>query len=88
MHHDSTKQTIFNIDNNKKCFLSSKSAYCNDFWRIMWHNISKQLFLIVIIFQNIAIFIIFLINKKMTSFRNMVKMVQASNFCTKNNVFL
>ncbi len=22
-----------NIDNNQKCFLSSKSAYQNDFWR-------------------------------------------------------
>ncbi len=27
---------IFNIDNNKKCFLSSKSTYYNDFRRIMW----------------------------------------------------
>ncbi len=27
---------FFNIDNNKKCFLSIKS-YLNDFWRIMWH---------------------------------------------------
>jgi len=26
-----------NIDNNNKCFLSSKSAYSNDFWRITWH---------------------------------------------------
>ncbi len=25
--------TVFNIDNNKKCLLSSKSAYYNDFWR-------------------------------------------------------
>ncbi len=25
--------TVFNIDNNQKCFLSSKSAYQNDFWR-------------------------------------------------------
>ncbi len=25
--------TVFNIDNNQKCFLSSKSAYYNDFWR-------------------------------------------------------
>ncbi len=25
--------TIFNIDNNQKCFLSSKSAYYYDFWR-------------------------------------------------------
>jgi len=28
--------TGFKIDNNKKCLLS-KSAYSNDFWRIMWH---------------------------------------------------
>ncbi len=26
-------QKHFNIDNNQKCFLSSKSAYYNDFWR-------------------------------------------------------
>ncbi len=25
--------TVFNIDNNQKCFLSSKSSYYNDFWR-------------------------------------------------------
>ncbi len=25
--------TLFNIDNNQKCFLSSKSAYYYDFWR-------------------------------------------------------
>ncbi len=25
--------TFFNIDNNQKCFLSSKSAYYYDFWR-------------------------------------------------------
>ncbi len=25
--------TVFNIDNNQKCFLSSKSVYYNDFWR-------------------------------------------------------
>ncbi len=24
---------VFNIDNNNKCFLSSKSAYYYDFWR-------------------------------------------------------
>ncbi len=28
---------VFNIDNNKTCFLSSKSAYYYDFWWIMWH---------------------------------------------------
>ncbi len=28
---------FFNMGNNKKCFLSSKSAHYNDFWRIMWH---------------------------------------------------
>jgi len=25
-------------DNNQKCFLSTKSAYQNGFWRIMWHS--------------------------------------------------
>ncbi len=25
--------TVFNMDNNQKCFLSSKSAYYYDFWR-------------------------------------------------------
>ncbi len=29
---------VFNINNNKKCFLNSKTAYWNDFWRIMWHR--------------------------------------------------
>ncbi len=24
---------LFSTDNNQKCFLSSKSAYYNDFWR-------------------------------------------------------
>jgi len=28
---------VFNIDNNNKSFLSCKSTYHNDFWRIMWH---------------------------------------------------
>ncbi len=28
-------ETFSNIDNNKKCFLSSRSVYENDFWRIM-----------------------------------------------------
>ncbi len=28
--------TVYKIDNNK-FFLSSKSAYWNDFWRIMWY---------------------------------------------------
>ncbi len=32
-----SSRTLFNIDKNKKCFLSSKSAYYNDFWRIMWY---------------------------------------------------
>ncbi len=27
------KITVFNIDNNQKCFLSNKSAYYCDFWR-------------------------------------------------------
>ncbi len=31
---------VFNLDNSKKCFLSSKSGYYNDFWRITedWSN--------------------------------------------------
>ncbi len=36
------KKHIFIIDNNHKCFLSSKYAHYNDFWRIMdtedWSN--------------------------------------------------
>ncbi len=59
-------------DNKKKCFLSSDSAYKNDFWRIMWHwrveqwllkfslaitEINyKTVILIVIIFQYISVF--------------------------------
>jgi len=27
------RATVFNIDNNQKCFLSSESAYYYDFWR-------------------------------------------------------
>jgi len=27
----------YNMDYNKKCYLSSKSAYQNDFWRINLH---------------------------------------------------
>jgi len=30
--------TVFNCNNDKKCFLSTKSEYQNDFWRIMWHS--------------------------------------------------
>ncbi len=41
--------TVFNSD--KKCFLSSKSAYCN--------NLFLRLFLIVILFDNIAVLLIF-----------------------------
>jgi len=32
----SIAQFVFNIDSNE-CFLSTKSAYYNDFWRVMWH---------------------------------------------------
>ncbi len=35
----SSSTTVFHINNKKKCFLSSKSAYQNDFCRIMWHRI-------------------------------------------------
>ncbi len=33
--------TVFNTDDddNKKCLLHSKSAYYNDFWKIMWHRL-------------------------------------------------
>ncbi len=33
MYHYFHKNIVFNIVNNQKCFLSSKSAYYNDFWR-------------------------------------------------------
>ncbi len=33
-HQNIKQQNIFNID-NEKCFLSSKSAYYNDFWVIV-----------------------------------------------------
>ncbi len=37
-----SSKTYFNIDNNKKCFLSGKSACYNDFWRScdaeVWSN--------------------------------------------------
>jgi len=36
MYHDCHTTTVFSIDNNK-CFLSRKSQYQNDFWRITWH---------------------------------------------------
>jgi len=30
--------TVLNLDdNNNKYFMSSKSVYYNDSWRIMWH---------------------------------------------------
>ncbi len=32
------KQTVFNIDNNKKCFLSSKLSYYNDFIQYIKNN--------------------------------------------------
>jgi len=40
MYHGFHKHLIipvFNFDSKNKCYLSSKSAYFNDFWRIMWH---------------------------------------------------
>ncbi len=42
--------TVFKIDNNQKCFMSSKSAYYYDFWRSCdtedWNNNAKNLALI------------------------------------------
>jgi len=41
LHHVSSNilncTTVLNIDNDKKSFLCTKSAYEDDFWRIMWH---------------------------------------------------
>ncbi len=39
--------TVVNTDNNQKCFLSSKSAYYNDFWRFLkisedWSNDAEK----------------------------------------------
>ncbi len=43
--------TVFNIDNNQKCFLSSKSAYYYDFWRSCdtedWSNDAENTALII-----------------------------------------
>ncbi len=45
--------TVFNIDNNQKCFLSSKSDYNNDFWRSCdtedWSNDAENTALITAI---------------------------------------
>jgi len=39
MHHGLQTHTHTHTqDNNKKCILSSKSAYQNCFWRIIWHR--------------------------------------------------
>ncbi len=42
--------TVFNIDNNQKCFLSSKSVYYYDFWRScdteVWSNDAENSVLI------------------------------------------
>ncbi len=61
--------TILNISNNT-CFLSCKSAYYNDLWRIMWHCSLKfsfaitgvncmKLEIILIIFYSIIVFTVF-----------------------------
>ncbi len=36
-YHSFRSTIVFNINNKKKCFLSRKLAYYNDFWRIVWH---------------------------------------------------
>ncbi len=42
------KYEVFNTDNNQKCFLSSNSAYYNDFWRSWdtedWSNDAENSF--------------------------------------------
>ncbi len=70
--------TIFNIDNNQKCFLSRTSSYYNDFWSSCdtedLSNDAENTALITainyiliitfgIIFHNITIFTVFLLNK-------------------------
>ncbi len=37
IHKNIKQYNCFSIGNNKKCFMSSKSAYYNDFWRIKSH---------------------------------------------------
>jgi len=37
MSQNSSLNLFFNIDNRNTFSLSSKSAYYNNFWRIMWH---------------------------------------------------
>ncbi len=41
--------TAFNNSNNDKCFLSTKSAYTNDFWRIIrhWRLAAKKFSLVI-----------------------------------------
>ncbi len=39
-----TKLLCSTIDNNNKSVLSSKSAYYNGFWRIMWHWSLEKLY--------------------------------------------
>ncbi len=45
-----SRKTSFYIDNNHKCFLSSKSVYYNDFWRSCdtedWRNDAENTALI------------------------------------------
>ncbi len=75
------RTTIFNID-NKKCLLSSKSAYQRDFWRIMWHwsndaknsalhRRNKLHYFELIILSNIVYFTVFLIKSKFWNKRRM-----------------
>ncbi len=57
---------VFNI--HKKCFLSSKSAYYNDFWKIMWQSL--------IIFYNTTVFTALFIYK--CSLENFFKKIKTN----------
>ncbi len=54
------EKTVFNIDNNQKCFLSSKSAYYYDFWRSCdtedWSNDAENTALITEINYSLTIY--------------------------------
>ncbi len=48
-----SSMTVFNIDANKNCFLSSKSVY--DFQRIMWHKTEVMMLKIQLYHQKLEL---------------------------------
>ncbi len=55
--HQNIMQHFLSIDDNTKCFFSSKSVYYNDFWRIMWLELWCWKFSFAITEKNIKIVI-------------------------------